>query len=125
MKASLSDALGRFRCFFEGDWQTGLAMLSGKVQLERNILVMKGSAPPESRVCISIADSWLAQLRTQRSPPVAEENITRHALSWYYRAWPLASEMERKRLIRMMNRLESRLLETDGGMAQTIHGPST
>jgi len=79
--------VGRFRCFFKGDWSGGLPLLAAGSDAALQALAKReteGVGAEEGQRALA-EDWWVASLK---EPPTAKLQIQAHARQWYRKAWP-------------------------------------
>ena len=119
-----SAQLGQYLCFYRGDWQAGVPLLSDAdtpgplrvVAKKRAVSVLRTDLSAGERA--SLGDAWLARAsprrRADKMPALAEANIRRRALHWYRLAWPELTGARKARVLRQIGKLEDHLAENLG-----------
>ena len=80
-----AEAVGRFRCFVQEDWEKGLPLLVKSGDLALKQLALQDLAEPQAAIeQTALADAWWAFSTTQ--PSAVREVIRRRAGKWYVTA---------------------------------------
>ncbi len=84
-------AVGRYECFVKGNWRTGLPMLARGADPElAEIAKTELAKPDQPQRQLVLADQWWEVAEDQS--PRAQENIRRHAASWYRQVEPMLDD---------------------------------
>jgi formylglycine-generating enzyme required for sulfatase activity len=108
-------SVGKYRCFFRGDWDDGLPMLVLGSEPTMKVLAVKelrGVAAPREQA--ALADGWWDLAEGEKG--TAREQLRAHAVGWYKRALPQLEGLEKVKA-------EKRLKEAPGGGGVLVHTP--
>lgn len=98
--------VGKFRCFYIGDWENGLPMLAiGGDPVLQSLAAQDASAPAEPDAQVKLGDGWwelAAQLRGTEKLAVQ-----RRAKKWYATAMPKLSGLAKSRVEKRIAAVEA------------------
>jgi hypothetical protein len=90
--------VGRYLCFFQGDWSNGLPMLARGSDAALKTLATKDLAQPNTvKEQLEIADGWWNWGAVQKDRE--QRLITKQAKSWYAKAGPASAGQDRANII--------------------------
>jgi len=92
-------AVGRWQCFYQGDWGQGLRLLAkGSDDRLKTLAKQEVPTPPtQDDARLTLADAWWDLGQTMEPPQ--RPQILRHAGTWYEKAGPnIASELVRAKV---------------------------
>jgi hypothetical protein len=88
--------MGRFYCFYKGDWEKGLPLLRwGKDAELKSLVDSESKRPTGGANCLAIADAWW--MIAQHLEGVAQENVKAHASSWYVKCVDAVNGLDKAR----------------------------
>ncbi len=77
--------VGKYRCFFKGDWKTGLTFLTKSSDNKlADLAKLELGMATDSEAIKKLADDWWALAEMQE--PIATRNIHDHCVEWYSKA---------------------------------------
>ena len=110
--------VGRWLCFYKGDWTTGLPLLAkGSDEKLKALADQEIKAPTEADQQVQIADAWWDL--AQKEAGIARDSLHLHAGNIYQAALPNLVSALKKAAI------EKRLVETAGQSRATVATEST
>jgi hypothetical protein len=90
-------AVGKFRCFYKGDWDRGLPMMAkGSDAGLATLATADLKTPAGAQDQLAIGDQWWDRGKTQKG--VAQENCEGRACYWYGISEPSLSGLEKARI---------------------------
>ena len=96
--AAANLTVGRYLCFFQGDWGNGLPMLAKGSDAALKNLAAKDLAQPKTvKEQLEIADGWWNWGAVQKERE--QRLITKQAKSWYAKAGPESAGQDRANII--------------------------
>ena len=112
-------AVGNWRCFYKGEWETGLPCLAKCGRPEFAALAKRDIAKPaDARERVAIADEWWKLGEKERE---YKANYRARAVFWYEQAAPGLTGLEKVRIEKL---LEAGA-EPSGGEANSNSSPKT
>ncbi|MFL5343137.1 MAG: hypothetical protein ACJ8F7_23645 [Gemmataceae bacterium] len=91
-------AVGKYLCFFQGDWEHGLPMLAKGADPALKELAKKDLAgPADVKGRMAVADAWWNWSTTVRDRE--QRHLVKHARGWYEKAGPASTGQDRTTII--------------------------
>ncbi len=102
--------VGKFRCFYKGDWDTGVPMLAlGSDKPLKEVAARDVRQPAVAKEQKKLADDWWDLAEKQKG--VSKTNFLIRAGYWYEKAFPTLSGLDKRRVKQRLMELESPVVQ--------------
>jgi hypothetical protein len=99
--------LGRYFCFFKGEWEKGLPLLAGGTRSESQLARTELCNPPDSPARLELANGWMRVAEKEKG--LAGRMITIHAVMWFHGALSGLAGLEKAEVEKILAEIEKEL----------------